>query len=80
MRPILLIMWTPFQSFILRHNNNNKEVPPWYSSVMPKPAYQNTTSEAFWDISIYAEHNKVRANRIDGDLSATRGKKSAQLK
>ena len=26
---------------------------------------QNTTSEAFWDIPIYAEHNEVRANRID---------------
>ena len=25
MRPILLIMWTAFQSFILRHNNNNNE-------------------------------------------------------
>ena len=24
MRPILLIMWTAFQSFILRDNNNNK--------------------------------------------------------
>ena len=23
MRPILLIMWTAFQSFILRDNNNN---------------------------------------------------------
>ena len=23
MRPIPLIMWTAFQSFILRHNNNN---------------------------------------------------------
>ena len=23
MRPILLIMWSAFQSFILRHNNNN---------------------------------------------------------
>ena len=23
MRPILLILWTAFQSFILRHNNNN---------------------------------------------------------
>ena len=23
MRPILLLMWTAFQSFILRHNNNN---------------------------------------------------------
>ena len=35
-----------------------EEVPPWYSPVMPKPAYQNTTSEAFWD----------RANRIDARL------------
>ena len=23
MRPILLVMWTAFQSFILRHNNEN---------------------------------------------------------
>ena len=23
MRPILLVMWTAFQSFILRHNNKN---------------------------------------------------------
>ena len=29
---------------------------------------QNTTSEAFWDIPIYAEHNEVRANRIDAPL------------
>ena len=40
-------------------------ITPWYSPVMSKPAYQNTTSEAFWDIPIYAEHNEVRANRID---------------
>ena len=33
-----------------------------------KSAYQNTTSEAFWDIPIYAEHNEVRANRIDAPL------------
>ena len=65
---------------LLREHGSIEKVPPWYSLVMPKPAHQNTTSEAFWDISIYAEHNKVRANRIDGDLSATRGKKSAQLK
>ena len=25
MRPILLIMWTAFQSFILRDNNNNNK-------------------------------------------------------
>ena len=43
-------------------------VPLWCSPVMPKPAYQNTTNEAFWDIPIYAEHNEVRANRIDARL------------
>ena len=25
MRPILLIMWTAFQSFILRHNNKDND-------------------------------------------------------
>ena len=65
---------------VLREHGLIEEVPPWYSPVMPKPANQNTTSEAFWDIPIYAEHNEVRENRIDADLSATRGKKSAQLK
>ena len=35
---------------------------------MLKPAYENTTSEAFWDILIYAEHNEVRTNRIDARL------------
>ena len=35
---------------------------------MPKPAYQNTTSKVFWDIPIYAEHNEVRANRIEARL------------
>ena len=44
------------------------EVPQWYSPVMPKPAYQNTTSEMFWDIPIFAVHNEVRANRIDERL------------
>ena len=27
MRRILLIMWTAFQSFILRHTNNNNNIP-----------------------------------------------------
>ena len=41
---------------------------------MPKPAYQNTTTEAFWDIPIYAEHNEVRTNRIDARLVSHEGK------
>ena len=53
---------------LLQEHGLKEEVPPWYSPVMPKPAYQNITSEAFWDIPIYAEHNEVRANRIDARL------------
>ena len=49
---------------LLREHGLNEAVPPWHTPVMPKPAYQNTTSKAFWDIPIYAEHNEVRANRI----------------
>ena len=44
---------------LLREHGLIEEVLPWYSPVMPKPAYQNTTSKAFWDIPIYAEHKKV---------------------
>ena len=47
---------------------------------MPKPAYQNTTSEAFWDIPIYAEHNEVRANRIDARLVSHERKEEKTLK
>ena len=53
---------------LLREHGLIEEVPPWYSPAMPKPAYQITTSEAFWDIPIYAVHNEVRANRTDARL------------
>ena len=53
---------------LLREHGLLEEVPPWYSPVMPKPAYQNTTSEAFWYIPINAVHNEVRAKRIDARL------------
>ena len=53
---------------LLQENGLIEEVLPWYSPVMPKPAYQNTTSDAFWDTPIYADHNEVRANRIDARL------------
>ena len=36
MRPILLLMWTAFQSFILRHNNNNKKT-CYYLYKPPQP-------------------------------------------
>ena len=50
-----------FFELLREHGLIVKEDPPWYSPVMRKPVYQNTTSEAFWDIPIYAEHNEVRA-------------------
>ena len=53
---------------LLREHGLIEEVPLWYSPAITKPAYQNTTSEAFWDIPIYAEHNEVRANRTDARL------------
>ncbi|XP_068704791.1 uncharacterized protein [Montipora foliosa] len=53
---------------LLQEHELIEKVPPWYSPATPKTAYQNTTSEAFWDIPIYAEHNEVRANRIDARL------------
>ena len=46
---------------------------------MPKPAYQNTTSKVFWDIPIYAEHNEVRANRIDARLVSHERKEDGKL-
>lgn len=52
---------------LLREHGLIEEVPPWYSPAMSKPAYQNTRSEAFWGV-IFAEHNEVRANRIDARL------------
>ena len=36
MRPILLLMWTAFQSFILRHNNNEIETPKEYKEKMKR--------------------------------------------
>ena len=48
---------------------------------MQKPAYQNTTSEAFFgDIPIYAEHNEVRAYRIDARLVSQERKEEKTLK
>ena len=40
-------------------------VPPWYSRVEPKPMYESTDAQAFWDVPVCAEHTFVRANRVD---------------
>ena len=50
---------------ILRDQDLLEEVPPWYSPVMPKPVYKSEQVEAWWDVPVYADHQAVRANRVD---------------
>ena len=50
---------------ILKDANLIDKVPPWFSQVKPKPAYENDQFQAYWDVPLYAEHAEVRANRID---------------
>ena len=40
-------------------------IPPWYSSVDPKPVYECQEAKAFWDVPVYAEHSHVKQNRED---------------
>ena len=66
---------------LLREHGLIEEVAPWYSPVMPKPAYQNTTSERRFGIFPSVQGTtKLEQIGSTRDLSATRGKKSAQLK
>ena len=44
------------------------EVPPWYSKTQPKPMYESQDVQGFWDIPVFAEHNEVRANRVDARI------------
>ena len=50
---------------ILRDQDPLEEVPPWYSPMMPKPVYKSEQVEAWWDVPVYADHQEVRANRVD---------------
>ena len=56
MRPILLIMWTAFQSFILRHNNNNgvECSDKWYEH-FPKSVEENEDVKLLWDFTIQTD-------------------------
>ena len=40
-------------------------ISPWYSSVQPKPLYQDDKATAYWDVPVFAEHLQVRGNRVD---------------
>ena len=65
---------------LLREHGLIVEVPQWYSPVMPKPAYQNTTSEMFGIFLSMQCTTKLEQIGSTSDLSATRGKESAHLK
>ena len=32
---------------------------------MPKPVYKSEQVETWWDVPVYADHQRVRANRVD---------------
>ena len=53
---------------LLRHFELVDEVPPWYSKTQPKPMYESQDVQGFWDIPVFAEHNEVRANRVDARI------------
>jgi len=60
---------------LLRDQDLLEEVPPWYSPVMPKPVYKSEQVEAWWDIPVYADHQEVRANRVDARVVNHESKK-----
>ena len=39
-------------------------VPPWCSRAEPKALYESEDAQAYWDVSVYAEHTFVPANRM----------------
>ena len=40
-------------------------IPPWYSPTQPKPSYENKQATVYWDVSVYADHIEVHANRVN---------------
>ena len=43
-------------------------VPPWYSPMEPKPVHESNNAQAFWDVPLFAEHQEVRANRVNARI------------
>ena len=44
------------------------EVPPWYSPAKPRPVYQSDDVQAYWDVTVFADHEEVRCNRVDARM------------
>ena len=60
---------------ILRDLDLNETVSPWFSRIEPKPLYESTQAQAFWDVPVYAEHTTVRANRVGARIIDHKEKK-----
>ena len=43
--------------------------PPWYSRVEPKPMYESTDAQVFWDVPVYAEHTSFCLSQQGGCTS-----------
>ena len=50
---------------MLRELQLSDSVPPWYSSVVPKPKYESPEAQAIWNIPVFAVCEQVRQNRGD---------------
>ena len=46
---------------------------------MPKPEYRSEQVEAWWDVPVYADHQEVRANRVDARIVDHANKKVLTL-
>ena len=40
------------------------EIPPRYSPT--KPVHESDDVQAFWDVPVFADHEEVRCNRVEG--------------
>ena len=43
-------------------------VPPWYSPIKSKPVCESNNAQVLWDVPLFAEHQEVRANRVDARI------------
>ena len=44
------------------------QVPPWYSPTRPKPVYENSDAQVYWDVPVFAKHNEVRSSLVDARI------------
>ena len=48
---------------------------PWFSTIQPKPMYENDRAITYWDIPLYADNTYLKANRIDATIVDNENKK-----